>query len=112
MVLDTKNCTVTVEADPMFENLRRQKAYLWYARVSELNQIKFWKSVVDDVERLKFQRDPETRLGRLTQEMRQLEGELGRDFIRSVAQQEQWRGILPDWLSPESPTHRSANRAS
>jgi hypothetical protein len=86
----------------MFPDGRRQRAYLWYARYSELKKIQFWQSVVDDVDRLQFRRDPTPRLGRLTQELRQIEHELGRDFLREMASQEHWSGMLPDWMTAPS----------
>src|SRR5688500_8037870 len=85
----------------MFADGKRQKAYLWYARYSELNKIQFWQSVVDDVDRLKFRRDPATRVTRLKQELKQLERELGRDFLNGMAQQERWSGLLPDWMAKQ-----------
>src|SRR2546423_4692979 len=83
----------------MFEDLRRQKAYLWYARCAELNRIQFWQSVCDDVQALSFRRDPETRVSRLRQEMHDLERDLGREYLRSVARQDCWGGMLPDWVN-------------
>jgi len=82
----------------MFEDLRRQKAYLWYARYAELNRIQFWQSVCDDVQSLSFRRDPETRVTRLRQELGRLEQELGRSFLSSVAKQDCWGGMLPAWM--------------
>ena len=87
----------------MFADHQRQKAYLWYARYSELKKIQFWQSVVDDVERLAFRRDPTQRIGRLTQELRQLERELGHDYLSGIAQQERWSGVLPAWMSAQTP---------
>jgi hypothetical protein len=83
----------------MFEDLQRQKAYLWYARYNELNRIQFWQSVCDDVKSLSFRRNPETRVSRLRQELHQLERELGHEYLRSVAKQDCWGGILPDWVN-------------
>src|SRR5882724_4227496 len=93
---------------PMFEDLRRQKAYLWYARCAELNRIQFWQSVCDDVETLSFRRDPETRVSRLRQEMHDLERDLGREYLRSVAKQDCWGGMLPDWVNstPKKPARQ------
>jgi hypothetical protein len=99
----------------MFEDLRRQKAYLWYARYAELNRIQFWQSVCDDVQTLSFRRDPETRVSRLRQELHQLERELGREFLRTVAKQDCWGGMLPDWVvnaGPRKEPNASLERAS
>jgi hypothetical protein len=87
----------------MFEDLRRQKAYLWYARYAELNRIQFWQSVCDDVPTLSFRRDPDSRVSRLRQEIHQLERELGREFLRNVAQQDCWGGLLPEWVQNAGP---------
>jgi hypothetical protein len=86
----------------MFPDGRRQKAYLWYAHYSELKKIQFWQSVVDDVDRLQFRRDPTARLRRLTQELGQIERELGREFLNNVATQESWSGMLPDWMAAQA----------
>lgn len=87
----------------MFPDGRREKAYLWYARFSELKRIEFWQSVTDEVRQLQFRRDPASRVGRLNHELEQLERELGKDYLRSVATQERWSGLLPDWLNREPP---------
>ncbi len=87
----------------MFEDLRRQKAYLWYARQAELNRIQFWQAVCDDVPALSFRRDPESRVSRLRQEIHQLERDLGREYLRGVAKQDCWGGLLPDWVVNQTP---------